>query len=103
MRVTEQLLQVAEVLMADPQGDFWGYDLGQRARLRSGVLYPLLHRLLEEGWLEDGWETPGTGKRKAPPRRYYRLTELGAAKLGAVLASRARVAVDVRSWQPKFS
>lgn len=85
--------------MADPSSRFWGYDLTQRAGLRSGVLYPLLHRMLEEGWLEDGWEEPAPGRRKAPPRRYYVLTEVGAERLGAVLAARPREA-SKRSWQP---
>lgn len=103
MRPTEQLLELAEVLMADPTERFWGYDLSRRAHLRSGVLYPMLHRLLEQGWLVDGWDdAPPSGKRKAPPRRYYELTELGAANLGAVLAVRA-AGVPLRSWQPRFA
>jgi PadR family transcriptional regulator PadR len=89
--------------MSDPTSRFWGYDLGRRASLRSGVLYPMLHRLLDEGWLVDGWEEPApAGKRKAPPRRYYELTELGATNLGAVLAARA-AGMPLRSWQPRFA
>jgi PadR family transcriptional regulator PadR len=89
--------------MADPTDRFWGYDLARRAHLRSGVLYPMLHRLLDEGWLRDGWdEAVPDGKRKAPPRRYYELTELGAANLGAVLTARA-AGLPLRSWQPRFA
>lgn len=103
MRPTEQLLQVAEVLMSEPTGRFWGYDIGRRAHLRSGVLYPILHRMLDEGWLQDGWdEAPPSGKRKAPPRRYYELTDLGARNLGAALAAR-NAGVPLRSWQPKLA
>ena len=57
MRRTYALIQVALALMDDPTGQHWGYDLSRRAGVRSGVLYPILHRMLDEGWLEDGWET----------------------------------------------
>ena len=82
--------------MAEPTARHWGYDLSRRARVRSGVLYPLLHRLLENGLLEDGWETAPATDRKTPPRRYYTLTDMGAAELGALLA-RARLDERFRS------
>ncbi|MGH3898140.1 MAG: PadR family transcriptional regulator [Pseudonocardiaceae bacterium] len=50
-----------------------------------GVLYPMLTRMLSEGWLTDGWEDPNTITRKRPPRRYYELTEEGRIALGGVL------------------
>lgn len=99
MRTTEPLLQVAEVLLADPQSRHWGYDLSRRAHVRSGVLYPLLRRLLEDGWLTDGWEQPDARKRQAPPRRYYTVTDLGAEKLQEALATRPATARQ--SWKPR--
>jgi PadR family transcriptional regulator PadR len=54
--------------------------------VRSGVLYPMLTRMLEAGWLTDGWEDPATIREKRPPRRYYELTDLGRLRLGALLA-----------------
>jgi PadR family transcriptional regulator PadR len=89
MRRTKPLLLVAVALMEDPDGQHWGYDLTKRAGLRSGVLYPLLHRMLDEGWLEDGWEDEASGARKRPPRRYYALTDEGRRALGG-LAEQAR-------------
>lgn len=85
MRTTHALVQVAEVLMTDPAGQHWGYDLSKRAGVRSGVLYPLLTRMLGAGWLSDGWEDPTQLTEKRPPRRYYELTDLGHRELGAVL------------------
>jgi len=82
---------VAIALMEDPQGQHWGYDLTRRAGVRSGALYPILHRMLDEGWLEDGWEEEPTEKR--PPRRYYMLTDYGREQLGGHLAAAER---DVR-------
>ena len=56
MRKTHSLVQVAMGLMAEPDTRHWGYDLSKRSGVRSGVLYPTLQRMLDEGWLQDGWE-----------------------------------------------
>lgn len=71
--------------MADQADRHWGYDLSKRAGVRSGVLYPLLTRLLDAGWLTDGWEDPSQLTERRPPRRYYELTDSGRRELGAVL------------------
>ena len=39
----------------------------------EGTLYPLLTRMKNAGWLDYRWEESKSG----PPRKYYRLTELG--------------------------
>lgn len=92
MKRTESLIHVAVVLMEDPAAHHWGYDVSKKAKIRSGVLYPILHRMLDEEWLTDGWEeTPADG-RKRPPRRYYELTDKGRAQLGALLAAAPRSA-----------
>jgi len=89
VRRTQALVRLAQVIMADPGSRFWGYDLSSRAGVRSGVLYPLLTRMLNEGWLTDGWQSrEEAGSR--PPRRYYELTDLGRRQLGAIL-NEARV------------
>jgi PadR family transcriptional regulator PadR len=85
MRRTHALIQVAMALMEDPAGSHWGYDLSKRASVRSGVLYPILRRMLDEGWLDDGWEDPSQITHKRPPRRYYELTPKGKEELGAIL------------------
>jgi len=69
--------------MAEPYGKHWGYETGRRSQLRSGVLYPILRRMLAEGWLTDGWEDLNE-VRGRPPRRYYELTERGRRELGAL-------------------
>jgi PadR family transcriptional regulator PadR len=87
VRKTHSLIQVSVALMADPRGRHWGYDLSRRCGVRSGVLYPTLQRMLDQGWLRDGWEDPGPDRAKRPPRRYYELTEQGMAELGALLSA----------------
>lgn len=85
MRRTRAQIQVATALLADPDGEHWGYDLRLRSGVRSGVLYPMLTRMLNSGLLTDGWENPAeTGGR--PPRRYYRVTDLGKVELAAFVA-----------------
>lgn len=91
MRTTNSLMSVAVALLADAEGEHWGYDLGKRTGLRSGVLYPILRRLLEQDWLEDGWEDPSSTNGR-PPRRYYRLTDEGKQELGALAVQAPRLA-----------
>lgn len=54
-----------------------GYDLAQRAGIKSGTLYPLLIRLERQGYLEAEWQEPAEPGR--PPRHAYRLTAAGRA------------------------
>jgi PadR family transcriptional regulator PadR len=87
------VVRVAAVLLEDPAGQHWGYDLQRQTGTRSGVLYPLLSRLLTAGWVSDGWEDREAAiEGKRPPRRYYVLTEHGRAECVALRegASRAR-------------
>jgi PadR family transcriptional regulator PadR len=90
MRKTHALVQVAMALLDDPTSQHWGYELSKQAGVRSGVLYPMLTRMLNEGWVEDGWEDPTTIREKRPPRRYYELTDEGRQALGAVLQEASR-------------
>jgi PadR family transcriptional regulator PadR len=101
-RRTNALMKVAVALLEDPSDRHWGYEVSKRAGIRSGILYPLLHRMLDDGWLEDGWEDPSEISEKRPPRRYYELTDLGRAELGA-LASRARSNAHVANLKGRLA
>lgn len=67
------------------QGDSYGYEIigrvkevsGGRIEWSEGMLYPVLHRLTSLGFLEPYWKQAETGRR----RKYYRLTDSGAAEL----------------------
>lgn len=93
MRKTHATVQMVKALLDDPDAKHWGYDLRRRAGVRSGVLYPILSRMLEAGWLTDGWETPPPEGR--PPRRYYKLTKPGREVFAALLVEASR--------DPRFS
>lgn len=79
-------MAVARALLADPAGRHWGYQLCKAAELRSGVVYPIVHRMFDAGWLGDGWEpSPNSSK---PARRYYQVTETGLRELRALVEPR---------------
>jgi PadR family transcriptional regulator PadR len=100
VRMTHALVQVAVALMSDASGRHWGYELSKSSGVRSGVMYPVLQRMLGEGWLADGWEDQvHAGKSKRPPRRYYELTDEGRGALGAMLTEARR---DAR-FRPIFA
>ena len=77
--------------MENPNGRHWGYGLSKASGVRSGVLYPMLTRLLRDGLVTDGWEDPNTITEKRPPRRYYELTDDGRRELGRLACSTAAV------------
>jgi PadR family transcriptional regulator, regulatory protein PadR len=76
----------------------YGFDivrsLGQADGLvtTEGTLYPLLSRLRKEAVVDTSWQESPSG----PPRRYYRLTPVGRARLGAFVGewTRFRSSVD---------
>lgn len=80
------------VLSALADGDKYGYLILKRVReasadrhpLQAGTLYPILHRLEEEGAVASRWESVGDRKRK-----WYALTARG----------RRRLREDARAWQ----
>lgn len=102
MHRTRPLVLVAIALLADPTGKRWGYELSKASGVRSGVMYPLLRRLLTEGWLTDGWEDEADTGGNRPPRRYYELTDLGRRELGGLLQA-ARNDQRFRSLNPRWA
>lgn len=78
-------------------GQMHGYEISKRineagdtdengtpsVRVQEGQLYPLLHRLENEGLIEANW-LPQEGK---PARKVYRLTEAGRGALESKRAS----------------
>jgi PadR family transcriptional regulator PadR len=89
MRLTNATVQVVLALLDDTVDVHYGYDLGKRARVRTGVLYPILQRMLQEGWLEDHWEDVDASRGR-PPRRYYTVTDAGRYHLVG-MSEQARV------------
>jgi PadR family transcriptional regulator, regulatory protein PadR len=75
-------LLILQVLQWGPQH---GHGIGQSIRARSqevlqiehGSLYPALHRLEKQGWLESEWKISEANRRA----RYYKLTPRGKRQL----------------------
>lgn len=88
MNISKELVAASAtpiVLAILRRSDSYGYAIIQKVREVSndrlswtdGMLYPVLHRLEDAGFVESRWEVAGSGRR----RKYYRLTGLGAAEL----------------------
>lgn len=72
------------ILLLIKDGDRYGYDLMQTLddypmlKTKENTVYPLLRRLLKNGYLESYWRNTDDG---VPPRKYYRITESGCSYL----------------------
>ena len=85
-RMTIPTQLVLEVLLAEPDGELYGGEIGEQAGLRSGTVHPILARLEGVGWLRSRWEDVDPRAEGRPPRRYYRLTAAGVGAAHAALA-----------------
>jgi PadR family transcriptional regulator PadR len=52
---------------------------GGTFQVKPGSLFPALHRMEEQGWLESEWGDSETNRRA----KYYRVTKAGRRQLGA--------------------
>src|SRR5918911_5310215 len=85
LRMTIPTQLVLEVLLADPQRELYGVEIGEQAELRSGTVHPILARLEGVGWLQSRWEDIDPQTAGRPARRYYRLTTDGVRAARAAL------------------
>jgi DNA-binding PadR family transcriptional regulator len=90
MTIPTQL--VLETLMAAPQRERYGLEIGEQAGLRSGTVHPILARLEAYGWLSSRWEDIDASVEGRPARRYYVLTADGVQAARAALARAHRPA-----------
>ena len=56
-------------------------------QIKAGSLFPALHRLEQDGWIEGEWETVPKGRRI----KSYRLTRAGRRHLSAEKATWQRI------------
>jgi PadR family transcriptional regulator PadR len=74
VRVTHQTKLILQVMLDAPTEEIYGFAVAQASGVAGGVVYPILRRLEDEGWVTSYWEDideAGAGRRR---RRYYRLT-----------------------------
>ena len=60
-------------------------------QVKPGSLFPALHRLEQEGWIEGEWGE-SESKRRA---KYYRLTRAGRTRLGEERQSWSRLVLAI--------
>ncbi len=88
MNISKELVAASAtpiVLAILNQSDSYGYAIIQKVREVSdnrlswtdGMLYPVLHRLEDAGFVVSRWQFSETGRR----RKYYRLTSAGMVEL----------------------
>lgn len=64
-------------------GRTWGLEISKTTGLKSGTVYPILHRLRGRGWVEVCGEASSHPGR--PARYYYQLTPVGRTEAAATL------------------
>lgn len=68
------------IMLILSKGDRYGYELIQMLegfpmlKTKESTIYPLLRRLMKNGYLESYWKNMEEG---TPPRKYYRITKNG--------------------------
>ena len=86
-RMTAPTRAVLEVFLSAPDVPRYGLEIGAHAVLPSGTVHPILARLEGLGWLDSGWEDVDPSAVGRPRRRFYRLTDAGAAQAEAAISA----------------
>jgi transcriptional regulator len=87
------------ILRTLQSGQYHGWDIAERIeqisenvlQVNQGSLYPALHRLEHEGWIEAEWGVSELGRRA----RFYRLTSAGRKQLAFESEKWERIAVAI--------
>jgi PadR family transcriptional regulator PadR len=88
-RRSHQTKLVFQALLDAPSDETYGYELAKATGLASGVIYPILRRLEDEGVVVSRWEEI-TGSDESPRRRrFYCLTGEGRRVARAETATEA--------------
>lgn len=85
------------VLSLLEKGDCYGYEisetLAERIEIADGTVYPILRKLKADGLLTTYLQEESGG----PPRKYYRLTELGRETYRSDRAEYLKFAQEIRN------
>ena len=88
MKLSKELIKGSSAMLVLgllEREDLYGYQIIKELEARSenvfsmkeGTLYPILHSLENEGFVEAYWEETESNRK----RRYYRITEAGRTEL----------------------
>jgi DNA-binding PadR family transcriptional regulator len=81
---SDQSLQVAAVLMAEPDSLHWVYNLCNATGLQSGTVHQMVRRWERDGLLRVS-PVAGGGKGQGAPRKYYEVTKAGRRTFASAL------------------
>ncbi len=96
-RMTIPTQLVLRALLVEPTQEMHGLQVCTAAGLPSGTIHPILARLEREfGWLTSRWEDVVPAEEGRPRRRYYKLTEDGAARARVALAQATTSTASLR-------
>ena len=99
MRLSHPAKQVLYAFLESPDEETYGFALTQATGVKAGTLYPVLQRLLNEGWVTARWEEVDESSAGRRRRRFYRLTALGEAEArAAVEPERAGLRELIPGW-----
>jgi DNA-binding PadR family transcriptional regulator len=97
----------AVILSLLARGESYGYAIIQEVKERSdnhlqwadGMLYPVLHRMENEGWIKSRWVKMENGRK----RKYYSLKEDGKSALDEQREQWMRVhGVLTKLWKEQY-
>jgi PadR family transcriptional regulator, regulatory protein PadR len=100
LRMTIPTQLVLRALLAEPEAELYGVEIGDAAGLPSGTVHPILARLEGLRWVRSRWEDIDPRVKGRPARRYYRLTAAGAQQARAALAEAYQAKRRVRIPRP---
>ena len=96
-RITPATIDVLTVLSSTSE-PCWGLLVIKSSGRPAGSVYPILERLEQSGWVTSSWEADDA--RSGPRRRYYELTEDGAAAARAAIGAFAAKRRGAASTNP---
>ncbi len=64
---------------------------GEVLQVQQGSLYPALHRLEQQGWIQAQWRASGTGRQA----KFYSLTRAGRRQMEKELANWDRLSAAI--------
>ena len=83
------------VLALVSRRDYYGYELvetiSQKIEISEGTIYPILRRLTIEKYFDTYLKESNEG----PPRKYYKMTELGKQQTEKLISEWSRFSEDV--------
>lgn len=92
------------ILRAIRGGRIYGADIMDATGLGGGTIYKTLSRLERRGWIVGRWEDAGVAEaERRPRRRFYRLTQTGAAETAQAEARARELAGGTIASAPRRS